>query len=117
MMKQEGLGQKGHLSMVNSLIKELNGFHDLMLGHPAEIKYQEQYHWAKPNISDFRAKINQPQMNDIEVSLHAMYSLLLLRLKKTNINQDTAYAMSTFSNLLALLAGKFKLYEEGRLEI
>ncbi|HYX07179.1 MAG TPA: DUF4924 family protein [Bacteroidales bacterium] len=108
MMRKEGIMQDGHLAFVNDVVEQLNKLHEKLKENPEEQKYREVYGWAKPNIEIFRNKITNTGANDIEVCFNALYGLLLLRLKKETVTEETTSAMTTFSNLLALLASKYK---------
>jgi hypothetical protein len=108
MMRKEGIMQEGHLSFVNDVVRELNELHEKLKENPEELKYREVYGWAKPNIDIFRNKLANRGLNEIEVCFNALYGLLLLRLKKEPVTEETTSAMTTFSNLLALLASKYK---------
>lgn len=113
MMKQEGKTETGHLSFLEELVAELYNFHLRLLDSTDETKYREVFNWADASIKEFRKKLEQKSANDIEVCFIALYGLLLMRLKGKKVSEETTHAMQNFSNLLALLAGKFKQWEEG----
>lgn len=117
MMKEEGVTESGHMQFINNIVSELYDFHLRLLNAPEETKYREIYNWASGSIQEFRKKLNQKQANDIEVCFIALYGLLLMRLKGKKVSEETTHAMSNFSNLLALLAAKFKQFEQGEMEV
>jgi hypothetical protein len=49
--------------------------------------------------------------------MNALYGLLLLRLKKQPVHRETEEAMSTFSQMLALLSKRYLEAERGEREI
>jgi hypothetical protein len=112
MMHEEGIKEKGHLKLINKTIEELNGLHQAILKKQKDKKYLEQYHWAVPNIKEFQRKMeNHENSNEIEVCFNALYALLLLRIQNKDVSNGTREAMSTFSNLLAVLAHRYKQTE------
>ncbi len=117
MMYREGIREKGHLSFLKTLVADMNDMHIRLLNHPDEGKYQETFRHAAVNITEFKNKTGNPQGNDIETCLNALYGLLMLRLKKQAISRETESAMSTFSRVLALLSHKFLEAERGEREI
>jgi hypothetical protein len=117
MMYREGIREKGHLSFLKTLIADMNDMHIRLLNHADEGKYKETFRHAAVNIAEFKNKTGNPQGNDIETCLNALYGLLMLRLKKQAISRETESAMSTFSRVLALLSHKFLEAERGEREI
>ncbi len=107
-MKHEGIEQEGHFKFIMDIIEQLEKLHQQYISSPDELDYIEQYNWAKPNITEFRKKIPKKSAGDIETCLNALYALLLMRLKQQDITTETMEAMSTFSNLLAILSKKYK---------
>lgn len=104
-MREQMLETSGDLLSIKSIIEKLETLNATLLKNPTEYKHKELYRWAEPNIAEYRkiAKI-EDNVKDVEICINAVQSLLLLRLKKQPISEDTAHAMQTFSNLLANLA-------------
>ncbi len=111
-MEKEGVQNTGHLQRLNDLIGKLNDLHIRLLKDPAEAGYQKIHQQARPDIRTIQLKLRQPPANELEVCYNALYGLLLLRLQKKKVSQDTEKAMATFSKLLALLSEKFKAEEK-----
>jgi hypothetical protein len=114
-MKEQNISKEGDLDFVTHLINDLNLLNSQLLEDPAEYKHSELFRWAKPNIDEFRLLTGKKDANDIHVCIDAVYSLLLLRIKKEPISEETMQAMQTFSNLLANLAYKYKRREPDEL--
>jgi hypothetical protein len=117
MMHEEGIRKKGHLSLVEKIVARMNKLHAKILSENDDTKYIEQYTWAKPNIEELKKKLPGKNISDIETCLDGLYGLLLMRLRKKSISKETEHAMTTFSNLLAILALRFKQVEKGEMEI
>ena len=115
MMHEEGIRDKGHLSIVKETITKMNDLHLKLLHRNNDGQYLNYYHQAKINIDELKSKLPDSRTSDIETCLDGLYGLLLLRLKGKEINRETETAMQTFSNLLAMLALRFKQVEEGEL--
>jgi hypothetical protein len=111
MMHDEYIKEKGHLRFVKNIINDLNDLHISLLTKKKDTKYIELYRWAADNIQEFKQKLQDPRLNEIEICFSGLYALLLLRLQKRKVNAETRQAMMTFSNLLALLSLRFKEQE------
>lgn len=117
LMAEEKLVEKGHMSFLNNLIRELNDLHLRLLQSPQEKKYQKIHRSARLNIKSFMEKSPGVFFSEIEACLGGLYGYLMLRLKQTDISEETKEAMSSFSNLLAALSTRFREIEEGSKEL
>lgn len=107
MMHEENIQKKGHLDTVKKTINKMNDLHLFLLYQNNDGQYISAYNQAKPNIEEFKSKLPDINVNDIETCLDALYGLILLRLKGKKINKETDAAMQTFSKLLALIALRY----------
>ncbi|MFN3917798.1 MAG: DUF4924 family protein [Flavobacteriales bacterium] len=114
-MIDEGVEQRGHLQQNNDLIVELTKLHHLLLNRLADHAYQEAYDKALPFMNEYREHTDNPSMSDVETCLHAMYSKLLMRLKKQELGKETEKAFDLFRSMLALLAKRFNEMRQGKL--
>jgi hypothetical protein len=117
MMHEEGIREKGHLSFLNSLVREMNDLHLRLLNSRKEVRYQSLYTTAVVPLREFKSKLPASNISDVEACLDALYGLLLLRLGEKNINKETEEAMTRFSRMLAYLSDKFHRIEQGEEEI
>ncbi len=108
MMHEEKIKEKGHLKFVKKIIAELNNTHLSLLKSEYEEQYHKIYSYAADNINEFKKKLHNPSLNEIDICFNGLYGLLLLRLQKKEISVATQQAMTTFSNLLAVLSLKYK---------
>lgn len=115
-MHEEDIKKEGHLKMVSGVMDELFQLHKRLLLEVKEENYIKVYNEAKPNITSFKSKLEIPDANEIEVCFYGLYGLLLLRLKKKNITDQTKDAMQTFSNMLSVLSIIYHRIESGTLE-
>lgn len=107
-MKEEKIAKAGNLNFINQLMDDLNKLHLKKVSENDDMQYIDAYNWAKNNILEYKEKAKLSSNNEIEICIHALYSLILLRLKKAKINTETSSAMQTFSNFMALLAAHYK---------
>ena len=117
LMAEEKIVGKGHMSFLNNLIRELNDLHLRLLQSTEELKYQEIYKTALPNIKSFIGKSPGTYYSEIEACFTGLYGYLLLRLKQSEVFEETREAMTSFSNLLAALSTRFREIEEGSKEL
>jgi len=117
-MQNQRIEVKGHLSELHDLSAELQNLHQQLLTSYQNEKYIELYEAAKPSLKELVLKAAKENLqNEIDVALHGMYGLLVLRLKKQAIGKETEEAMKKVSTFLAYLAHYYKLMKEGKLEI
>jgi hypothetical protein len=117
LMMEEKIQERGHMSFLTNLIRELNDLHLRLLQAEDEKKYQEIYQQARENIRTFKQKSPETYASEIEVCLTGLYGYLMLRLQQSEISDETKAAMTSFSNLLAALSTRFREIEEGLKEL
>ncbi len=110
-MTEEGVAQNGDTRDIKDLMELLNKIHLAMLDDKNEYRHHELYSWAKPNIEEYKKLSKSVSNNEIEICIDAMYALLLLKLQKKSISEETAQAMQTFGSLLANIADVYKKIE------
>lgn len=107
-MRSEGLVERGDTKEIKDLMEQLNKIHLAVLDDKDEYRHHELYTWAKPNIEEYKRLSKSNSDNEIEICIDAMYALLLLKLQKKSVSEETAQAMQTFGSLLANLADIYK---------
>lgn len=116
-MKAEGIHKKGHLMQLKELVQDLSDLNIKLLQNPEEKKYRELFDAAMPHITEIINHSDGFVRNEIDACFTGLYGMMVLRLQKKEISEDTQKAMKTFSNLLAALSVRFKQYENGELNI
>jgi len=106
-MTREDVQESGHLASIKELIFNLNDLHIQMLNSLDQERYIELYHWASDYISELKAKMNHPEMTEIEVCLNGLYGFMLLKMKGLEITAETLEAMGIFTQMLRFLAKNF----------
>jgi len=112
MMEMENIKVTGHLQITKNVMLDLNTLHVQLLKTPEEIKYRELYYKAAPNLYEFQKKIENKDTNEVEMMFLGLYGLLMMRINKRNITEETELAMKTFSDQLAILSQKYHEREE-----
>jgi len=112
-MKSERIEQRGHLSELHELLFELNFLHNTLMNVLKDKVYLDLYRTAQPHLQEYLQHSDGKSTNDVETALHALYGLLVLRLKRAPISPATEEAMSTFSQLLARLAHHYGQMKNG----
>jgi hypothetical protein len=117
MMYQEGIRERGHLSFLKTLVDEVTDLHIRLLNHEDHADYRKVFGFAVAYLDEFRKKTGDAESGDVEISLNALYGLLLLRLKKQPVSRETELAMASFSKMMAMLSHIFLQIERGEREI
>ena len=94
-------------------MNDLNDLHIELLQNPQEIQYNALFFKTLPFLVEFRNKLKAgEETNDIQLSLHSLYAILLLKLQKKEISKDTEVAVKQISSFLAVLSQKYKHWLE-----
>lgn len=116
LMINENIKEKGHLQFLLNIIDDLNDLHLALLRSPLHPDYKEAYREAAPVIGHSIQKSGKEGKNEIEVCFETLYMILLLKLQKKEISNDTIYGMNKISKMLALLNEKYFLREKDELD-
>ena len=117
LMREEGITESGHLQFVQNTVNDVNQLHLRLLKSPDHLDYIEVYNKAKASIIELMNKSKGAVENEIEACFNGLYGLLMLRLQQKTISAETATAMTTVSQLISLISKKYKMYEEGKIEL
>jgi len=116
MMKEENKTETGHVQFIQNTVNDLNNLHLQLIKSPNHLDYIEVYNKAKVGITEIMNKSQGTVVNEIEACFNGLYGLLMLRLQQKTINPETAMAMASVSQLIALISKKYKLYETDEIE-
>ncbi|MGQ7869375.1 DUF4924 family protein [Sunxiuqinia sp. sy24] len=117
MMEKERVAQSGHLQFILNLIDDLNRFHLQLLQAGKDPQYVSLFQLAKPVIDEFESKNVEKGQNDIRLGFQALYSIMLLRLQKKEINPSTQSAVDHISKMMGHLSARYLQYEKGKFEL
>ena len=116
MMEKEQLTRKGHLQFVANLVDDIYQFHLQMLQSGKDSQYLMLFQLAKPVLNEFKAKSLEKDANDIQLAFQALYSVILLRLQKKEINASTKSAVDHVSKMVAHLSARYLQHEKGKFD-
>jgi hypothetical protein len=116
MMRLEHKEEAGHLQVNINVLNDVHQLHMALVKDPEEMAYQYHFQLAVPYIHEFEQKSAAPYDNDIELCLTAIYSSFLLKLQGKEISAGTQEAIAKFTKFLSMLAAKYKLDDEGKLD-
>jgi len=117
MMKSEGVKNRGHLQINKNTVQDLSDLHKSLIANPAESFYIMAYYKILPLIVELRAKNSNQDIEEIETCLNLMYGILILRLKKEKISEETMNAAGKIAEFLRILATKYKKDKEEGIEL
>ena len=107
MMQDEQKEESGHLNILCNIVEQLHEMHHQILDQGIDIAYKETYEKGKNHIEALRMRSGHGKENDIQVALNGLYGLLILKLKKTPITEETLKAFDTIRELVAELAARY----------
>lgn len=114
-MINQDIQKTGHRAELKEILNELNYLHQSLISVNKDSKYINAYEKAKPHLELLKSKSGDKSQSDIETALNGLYGLLLLRLKKAEISDETEQSMSTFSTMVGYLAAMFHKIKNGDL--
>jgi len=117
LMREEGKTESGHLQFIENTLNDINQLHLQLLKSPEHLDYIEIYNKAKEGIIELMNKSKGTVENEIEACFNGLYGILMLRLQQKTINMETATAMTSVSQLIALISKKYNDFEEGKIEL
>ena len=106
-LQDENKEETGHMEFLEKIADRLHMMHLRILEQGIDSVYRETYERAMPNHEALRIKSGHPKENDIQVALNGLYGLLILKLKKTKITEETSRAFDTIRELVAELSSRY----------
>ena len=116
MMRRENVMEKGHLQINKNIITWLTDLHLQLLRSSKFPYYSAAYYKALPYIVELRAKGANKEEPELETCFEAFYGILLLKLQKKEISEETKKAQQAISGLLAMLSNYYIEDKKGELE-
>ena len=107
MMLDEKKEVSGHLNILNSTVEQLSELHHKILDEGVDTGYKETHNKAKPHLEALRMRSGHVRESDIQVAFNGLYGLLILKLKKTPITEETSKAFDTIRELVAELSSRY----------
>ena len=115
MMTEQGCRESGHLQINNVTLQELTELHVQLLDSPKFPFYSAEYYKVLPFIVELRNK-GDKEKGEIETCLDALYGVMMLRLQRQEISEDTLRAVKEITTFIGMLSDYYKKDKEEGLE-
>ena len=102
MMHQEGIVGGGHLQLAKNALSEMEDLHDELLD--TEAPYRAVILHIEPALNILKSKTDRPTMSDVEACLTLLYQVMMLRLQKQEISEETNVVVKDATQLLRFLS-------------
>lgn len=109
MMHAEGVVEQGHTQIAKNALTEAEDMHLQLLD---DASYRAAVMQLQPSLILLKSKTPDPQISDIEMMFDFLYNIMLLRLQKKDISEDTLRFGQQVSGLLAHLSKAYKAMRE-----
>ena len=116
MMRREGVIEVGHLQINKNVITLLTDLHLRLLHSPKFPYYDAAYYKVLPFIVELRTKGAHRDEPELETCFDALYGILMLKLQKKEISEETKKAQEAISNMLAMLSDYYNKDKAGELD-
>ncbi len=116
-MRTSGIQEKGHLEELHEIITELNLLHSTLLNIYQDDQYKSLNEKANEAIIDLIDKSGKKNIGPIEAAINGLYGLLVLRMGNKQVSPATEAAFVSISELLAVLAHRYKDMKAGTLDL
>lgn len=117
MMHDEQVMRKGHVQINKNIIVWLTDLHLRLLRSPKFPYYSAAYYKALPFIVELRAKGADKDVPELETCFDALYGVLMLRLQKKQVSEETLKAIKVIGDLLAMLSEYYAKDKAGELDL
>ena len=107
MLRSEGVLEKGHVQLAENALSEMEELHDELLSTQAT--YRAAVMQLQPQLNILKSKSDNPTQSDLRMMFVFLYNIMLLRLKKHPVSDDTESIRRQVTSLLAYLS---KVYKE-----
>ncbi|MBQ2402343.1 MAG: DUF4924 family protein [Prevotella sp.] len=107
MMTEEGCREAGHLQINKVVLISLSDLHHQLLDSKKFPFYTAEYYKVLPYIVELRSK-GDKEINEIETCFDALYGVMILKLRKQEISQETQRAISEITTFIGMLADYYK---------
>ena len=103
MMNEEGCREKGHLTINKVTLWNLEELHRKLLDSTNFPFYNAAYYKVLPFIVELRNRGVDKSEDEIETCFNSLYGVMMLRLQKKEISQQTLHAVKEISSFISML--------------
>lgn len=115
MMTEEGCREQGHIQINKVVLQSLIDLHQQLLASPKFPFYSAEYYKVLPFIVELRTK-GDKEVGEIETCFNALYGVMMLRLQKQEITDNTLHAVKEITTFVGMLSDYYKKDKEEGLE-
>jgi hypothetical protein len=109
MMNQEGCRESGHLQINQIVLQQLVELNAQLLSSSKFPFYNSEYYKVLPFIVELRQKKGDgKQESEIETCFNALYGVMILRLQKKEISQNTLHAIKEITTFIGMLSDYYQ---------
>lgn len=116
MMLSEGKRESGHLQINENILSDLTELHLRLQKDGNDAIYTSCFYSTLPYIVELRSHEGQQKLGELETCFTALYGVMLLRMQKREISEQTRTAIQQISKFIALLSEKYKAWKDGALK-
>ncbi len=113
MMRTEGVVEKGHLQINKNIIILLTDLHIELLRSGKYPFYEAQYYKTLPYIVELRRKGSQDKESELQTCFEALYGVMMLKLQKKEISEETSRAIAGITGFISMLATWYHRDQKG----
>lgn len=124
MMREEGVMEKGHLQINKNVIEGLAEVHAMIVDHHKYPYYRQMYYKVLPYIVELRAKHSGDAaqqhggvVQELELCFELLYGVMMLRLQKKPVGEETLLAVKDISVFLGQLSDYWRANRDGKLDM
>lgn len=107
MMRMEGVTEKGHLQICGNVLIQLSDLHRMLLRSAKYPEYGAEFYRTLPIIVELRSKSGGEKPGEIEACFNALYGMLLMRLRRQPVSEETQKAMAQVSKFVSMLSSYY----------
>lgn len=115
MMEKEHIQERGHLQVFVNFVNDLNEFHHKMLEVRKDQEYVNLCARNRQIISELIQKSGSA--NEIEACFHALYGLMMLKIKNSEISEQTKATAEQIAHQLGHLSARYIQFENDDFEL
>ncbi len=119
LLQREGKEEHGHLEHTMHLVEDMHRLHLQLLELPVGKRYRQLYARLAPELEKLRGAMGKAEMSDTELSLRALYAVMLYRIKGEEAEKQGYIddVLEVVSPVVAELADIFRQVEEGEIDL
>lgn len=106
MLHADGVWKKGHVQMAENALAELEDLADDLWNE--EATFRAAMLRLKPQLNLLKAKTDEPTMSDLRACFTLLYQVMMLRLQKKEISQETEMVVWQVTQTMRYLSKTYK---------